>query len=576
MNLLRQALSDYLSMRRALGYKLKRDENLLIQFLTYLEELGQQRISTEVALAWATLPAGAHRSWWAGRLSIIRGFAAYLRTIDPETEVPSAELLPWRPCRATPYLYSAPEIGALLAATATLSTPHRIATYRTLIGLLVVTGMRVGEAIALDRSDFDATNGLLVVRKGKFGKSRELPLHPSTLDALRCYLHRSDRPCSTMSMPAMLVSSASTRLLYCNVQWTFSRLVQRAGLKPRSASCRPRLHDFRHSFAISTVLDSYRDGTDPATRLPLLSTYLGHVDPAKTYWYLSAAPELLALAGRRLEHHLGWWVMSTLAPTLQAFFTDRLIRQRQVSPNTVAAYRDTLRLLLGFATMRLRIEPSKLDIDHLEHQRGNSVRTRNARLAAPDRATWIGRRDHALIGLAAQTGLRASELIGLRCGDVHLGAGAHVSCLGKGRKQRITPLTKAIIATLNGWLAERAGQTTEPLFPTRNGRVLSRDALERRLGKHVAYAAHTYSCLAQKKITLHSLRHTAAMRLLQAGVDTSVIALWLGHEQVETTQVYLHADLAIKERALARTAPVNTAPGRYQPPDTLIAFLEAL
>ena len=305
MNPLRQALVDYLSVRRALGYKLVRDEQLLAQFLTYLEDLGQRRLSTETALAWATLPTGAHRSWWSCRLSIIRGFAAHLKTIDPETEVPPSDLLPWRSCRATPYLYSEEEVAALVAATATLRTSHRVATYRTLIGLLAVTGMRVGEAIALDRGDFDSINGLLIVRQGKFGKSRQLPLHPTTVDTLRRYLRRRDRPRSAVSIPALFVSGVGTRLLYSSIQQTFRQLVCRAGLKPRSASCRPRLHDLRHSFAIFTLLDCYRDGSDTAARLPLLSTYLGHVDPAKTYWYLSATPELLALAGSRLERHLG-------------------------------------------------------------------------------------------------------------------------------------------------------------------------------------------------------------------------------------------------------------------------------
>jgi site-specific recombinase XerD len=329
--------------------------------------------------------------------------------------------------------------------------------------------------------------------------------------------------------------------------------------------------------------------------------------------------------------------MSALAPTLQAFFTDRLIHQRQASPHTVAAYRDTLRLLLVFAAKRRGTELSQLDLDdldapligafldHLEHERGNGVRTRNARLAAirslfryaalrhpehaaviarvlaippkrferslvtflteteldallaaPNCATWSGRRDHALLALAAQTGLRASELTGLRCTDVHLGVGAHVSCLGKGRKQRITPLTAATVAVLRVWLAERAGQAAEPLFATRTGKALSRDALEHRLAKYVPSAARTCPSLRHKNITVHVLRHTAAMRLLHAGVDTSVIALWLGHEQVETTQIYLHADLALKERALARTTPVHVTPGRYRPPDTLLAFLEAL
>ena len=305
MSPLRQALADYLAVRRALGYQLKRAEKLLAQFLTYLENRGAERLSTETALAWATLPTGAHRSWWASRLSLVRGFAAHLRAIDPATEVLPADLLPWRPCRATPYLYAEEDVTALIAAAATLRTPHRVATYRTLIGLLAVTGMRVGEAIALDRGDFDSINGLLIVRQGKFGKSRELPLHRSTVDALRDYLRRGDRPRAAASTPALLVSTAGTRLLHCNVQCTFRQLVRRAGLKPRSAACRPRLHDMRHGFAVRTVLDAYRDGGDPGARLALLSTYLGHVDPGKTYWYLSAAPELLELAGGRLERHLG-------------------------------------------------------------------------------------------------------------------------------------------------------------------------------------------------------------------------------------------------------------------------------
>lgn len=181
-----------------------------------------------------------------------------------------------------------------------------------------------------------------------------------------------------------------------------------------------------------------------------------------------------------------------------------------------------------------------------------------------------------MLALAAQTGLRASELIGLCCGDVHLGVGAYVSCLGKGRKQRITPLIKEIFGVLRVWLDERAGQVTEPLFTTSTGKALSRDALERRVAKHTASAARTCPSLGQKKITLHSLRHTAAMRLLHAGIDTSVIALWLGHERVETTQIYLHADLSIKERALARTTPVHIKPCRYRPADTLMVFLEGL
>jgi len=329
--------------------------------------------------------------------------------------------------------------------------------------------------------------------------------------------------------------------------------------------------------------------------------------------------------------------MSALAPTLQAWFTDRLIAQRNVSPHTIRAYRDTLRLLLDYAETQLGHQPSQLDIaeldasliaaflDHLETRRANSVRTRNLRLAAihslfryaqhrhpehaqdiarvlaiplkradhaivtflgdneiqalldaPDRSTWTGRRDHALLVLAIQTGLRASELTGLRCGDVHLTTGPHVHCAGKGRKNRITPLTPTTTAVLEVWLAERTGRADEPAFPTARGGHLTRDALDHRISKYVNIAAKRCTTLHQKRVTPHTLRHTAAMRLLHAGVDTTVIALWLGHERVDTTQVYLHADMALKQRAIERTTPPDARPGRYKPPDTLLAFLEAL
>jgi integrase/recombinase XerD len=329
--------------------------------------------------------------------------------------------------------------------------------------------------------------------------------------------------------------------------------------------------------------------------------------------------------------------MSALAAILQVFFTDRLIRQRQASPHTIVAYRDTMRLLLVFAEQRTGKPPCKLELgdldsvliaaflDYLERERGNSVRTRNARLAAihslfqfaslrhpehaaliarvldipvkrcdrslvtfltdvevdallasPDRSTWTGRRDHALLLVAIQTGLRASELTRLTCGDVHLGTGAHVSCHGKGRKERVTPLTSGTVAVLRNWMTERVGGPADSLFPTRRGASLSRDAVERRITKYSRSAARTCTTLRTKKITAHVLRHTSAMRLLHAGVDTSVIALWLGHETIETTQIYLHADLALKEKALARTTPLNGKPGRYRPSDTLLAFLEGL
>jgi integrase len=300
---LRRALAGYLAVRRSLGYKLARPEKLLVQFITYLEEAGAATITTELAVAWATLPAG-DANWHAQRLSVVRGFAAWLHTIDPAAEVPPAGLIPSRRLRATPFLYSDADITALIAAAASLRCPLRTATYQTLIGLLAVTGMRVGEAIRLDRADLDLAAGVITVRQAKFGKTRLLPLHPSATAALRGYLRLRDRLCPRPRTVAVFISPADTRLLYCNVHATWKLLIASAGLKARSAACRPRIHDVRHSFAVRALLDAYAAGQDGQARLALLSAYMGHVDPSHTYWYLSAAPELLALAGQRLENHL--------------------------------------------------------------------------------------------------------------------------------------------------------------------------------------------------------------------------------------------------------------------------------
>jgi integrase/recombinase XerD len=329
--------------------------------------------------------------------------------------------------------------------------------------------------------------------------------------------------------------------------------------------------------------------------------------------------------------------MTLLAPTLEAFFTQRLMTQRQASPHTISGYRDTMRLLLSFAAKRSGKSPSKLDIsdldvrlvsaflDHLEHDRGNTPSTRNVRLAAirslfryaalrhpehaeviarvlampakrfdralisflttdevkallaaPDRSTLIGRRDHALLLTAIQTGLRVSELTGLQDQDLHLGTTSYLLARGKNRKQRTIPLTSQTVKVLTGWLKERQGGPAEPLFPSNRRGQLSRDAVEWLIAKHTKAAAERCPTLRTKKVTAHVLRHTTAMTLLQSEISTSVIALWLGHEQESTTRGYLHGDLRLKQRALDRTAPLPTKPGRYRPTDSLLAFLDNL
>ncbi len=302
---LRTALTDYLSMRRSLGYKLRRTEKLLLQFIEYLEAQGASRITTDVMLTWARLPTGGDVNWWSSRLAVVRKFAMFVNTIDPATEVPPADLLPGRKSqRAVPFLYSDSDITALVDAATIFPSPLRVLTCQTWVQLLAVTGMRVGEAIRLDRKDVDFDDGVLSIWMSKFDKSRELPLHASTVSALRAYLQERDRLFPNPPSPSLFISSAGTRLLYCNMSWDFIRLVRQAGLKPRSKHCRPRIHDLRHAFAVRTIIDAYKTDANVGASLALLSTYLGHVHPGHTYWYLSAAPELLGLAGQRLERSL--------------------------------------------------------------------------------------------------------------------------------------------------------------------------------------------------------------------------------------------------------------------------------
>jgi integrase len=301
---LRDALDDYLCLRRALGFKLATAGRVLGQFVDYLDARHATTVTVEHALAWATLPAGGSTTWPAIRLSMVRGFAVYLHSLDAVVPVPPADLLRHGPDRATPYLYSDTEIRALITAAGTLQPGFRAVTYQTLIGLLAVSGCRISEAIALDTDDLDTTGGQLLLRQTKFGKDRLVPLHPSTTETLLRYRDLRDQQHRHLRCPALLISTAGTRLHHSNVSLVFARLTGQAGIVRRSATCRPRIHDLRHSFAVATVLDWYRTGADVPAMMPRLATYLGHIDPKHTFWYLSAAPELMALAGQRLDAHL--------------------------------------------------------------------------------------------------------------------------------------------------------------------------------------------------------------------------------------------------------------------------------
>jgi integrase/recombinase XerD len=301
MTALSAELAGYLALRRSMGFKLRRAEKLLNQFVEFCQAADVDAVTTDVALRWATLPEGASPTWVCLRLGVVRAFSRYLALVDGRSQVVPTNVVPHPHCRATPFLYSADQVQALMAAARSLCSPVRQATFETIIGLLWATGMRVGEALGLDRDDVDLAHGVLTVRGAKFGKTRELPLHETTTAALSTYAKRRSRWSLPGTTEAFFVSAAGTRVLYCNFHLGFQELVRRAGIEARSASCRPRPHDLRHSFAVRALTGWYRDGVDVEANLPKLSTYLGHVVPAHTYWYLSGAPELLALAAQRLE-----------------------------------------------------------------------------------------------------------------------------------------------------------------------------------------------------------------------------------------------------------------------------------
>jgi len=295
-----QSLENYLSIRRALGYKLVDEGRLLLDFVAFVDQSGGAVVTTELAVAWAVRPQGVSPGWSARRLSTVRAFARHHQTIDPHSEIPPVGLLPRRNHRPTPYLYSNDDVTALLMAARTLSPQLRAATHETLIGLLASTGMRIGEVMRLDDTDIDWASSVVTVNNSKFGRSRLVPIHSSTLDALHAYTDLRERLCPHPKAPSVFVSTRAARLAHSTINFTFHQILDRADLNRAAFGCRPRVHDLRHSFAVKTLLNWYRDGADVQSRLPALSAYLGHVHPSDTYWYLSAAPELLALAADRL------------------------------------------------------------------------------------------------------------------------------------------------------------------------------------------------------------------------------------------------------------------------------------
>lgn len=304
MTTLPQALDEYLALRQAMGFAVRDARRLLRRFIDFLEQHRATSITSALALSWATEPHAAQPAEWSRRLSLIRGFARYRSATDPRTQIPAAGILPYRPQRAAPYLYSDTEIEQLLQAAAQLPSPTglRAHTYVAAFGLLAVTGLRVAELVALDDQDTDLTRGHVTIRRGKFGKSRLLPVHPTTQQALRHYVAARERCYPIPQSPSFLVSEQGARLTHWSVRATFVALSRQIGLRGPADSHGPRLHDLRHRFAVEALLRWYRQGADVERHLPELSTYLGHVKVADTYWYLSATPELLQLALDRLEH----------------------------------------------------------------------------------------------------------------------------------------------------------------------------------------------------------------------------------------------------------------------------------
>ena len=636
---LRAAAADYLHTRRARGYRLADHGWLIASFLDHLAAHAATTISVAQALVFAQARPGTGRRWQAARLRAIRAFAAHVHALDPcAAELIPDGLITAKITRRIPYLYSPEQIAELMSRAEVLSPPLLGASVHTLIGLIAATGLRSGEAAGLDLDHLCVDPPVLTVT-GKHGKQRLVPLHPSTLEALTGY--QRVRAALTGTPTDRSAARRCSRQPAQREHRPGRLPHRRRRLRPAhptglrgATSPRPETHlrgqhpDRRLPSKRRYRRPDHRPGELPRSRRPGQHLLVSQRQPG------THGP------GPRPDDHppAPAAIMTALAPTLQSFFTDYLIGQRAASPHTVTAYRDTFRMLLDYIHQSTGIRPSDLDITKLnaeliaefltmlEQHRGNCARTRNARLAAihslfqhaalrhpehaeliarvlaiapknthrtvltyltedevkallatPNRATWTGRRDHLIILLMISTGLRVSELTSLTRADTRPESPAHITCHGKGRKDRITPLDAATAAALHVWLSENPGAPTTPVFTARGtDRKLTTDAVAQRIQVHTTSAARTCPTMASRTITPHVLRHTTAMRMLAAGVDITTIALWLGHESPRSTRPYLHADLQLKQRALDRTAPPQTTSGRYTPTDPVLAFLQAL
>ena len=386
------ALDDYLRLRRSLGYKLHRASQVLADFVAYSDAAGADHIRTDLAVSWALRIPNPDLPWRAGRLGVVRSFARYVQALDPVHEIPPVGLIPRGRGRPVPRLFTKEQVAALMSAARQLRTPPQAATVETVVGLLWATGLRVGEAIRLDDTDLDADNALLRVRGSKNGRSRTIPIDCTTADALCSYVDARNRMFGNPDgNNSLFVSTVGRRLRSGNLGTAFASVVDLAGLSTQGENEGFRLGGLRHSFAVQSLLEWHLAGLDVGALLPWLSTYMGHVSPASTYWYLSASPDLLRA---RPDGSRGGTAMTPLAPTMQSFFTVRLSAQRNASPNTVAAYRARFRLLVGSVQEAKGVSPAKLMLedldaptigqflDHLESSRGASIKTRNSRLAA--------------------------------------------------------------------------------------------------------------------------------------------------------------------------------------------------